>query len=416
MSTGLARKYVDEALRFLKLSQSKQSKLLYREAPYSAVSFYENLLFALLLLRKKQHEEMLEGKKILQKLLCFQNKEERSFPSDLTDFPHCNDRSLPPRVAYVLEILTKDFGSILGPELSSQIALAKDFLPPFDPKNALCPSDEVLSNPISFGNLLTVLDYFPEYPWKDFLLERACLFWDESAAMYRGPACEVFHAGHEQACTLFDCWMSLHTGIPLKRGWTRESYLDLALVRPGTFESKKNDVSLESEAYSLFITSEGAFAATFLEVKPHLLRGFSPLRFVTAGKAFAWKFPHGRLVSFSQKGRKFYGTVQRSNSSFPLLLEIFVERGNDVGLFVEGGRASLFHPEQGISVCAGKASLQFSILPCGAELLGMVRMGNRSSQLFASQAEEEAFDWVIACERIRGQEVEQFSFCVEMGM
>lgn len=435
-SEDLARKYIDQALRFMRVHQSKQTKFIYKEAPYQAASFYENLLFALLLLRKKQHEEMLEGKSLLHRLLKFQNTEKTSaeyglFPSELTDCPFCNDRALPARVAYILEIIVRDFKAILGSELIASIALTQELLRPHVKNTSfpkieafygellsqqdisLCPPDEMFADPACFGKMVAALDYFPHLSWKNVLLERACLFWDKDAAMYRGPGCAVFHVGKEQACTLFDSWMSLHTGIAITRSWTRESFLELALVRPGHIGEITEQQVFENEKYAVFLSSQGTFAATFQEVKPHLLRGFSPLRFVSGGVSLAWKFPHGSLISFTRQGNKFFGNVQREDWKTSLLFELFAERSPDVQFFLEGNKDSLFNPYQKMALRIGKATLKISLDPMPMDALALLCMGNRSSQLL-EQAEEDAFDWVLSCERIRGEDVASFSFSIEL--
>jgi hypothetical protein len=102
------------------------------------------------------------------------------------------------------------------------------------------------------------------------------------------------------------------------------------------------------------------------------------------------------------------GKVKRDDPKIPLLFEIFVERASQVHF----PKASLFNPFEGIEIQLKKTTLKVYLEPLMSELAGMLCMGNRPSQILES--EEEPFDWVIACERIRGEEIEQFSFCVEM--
>ena len=421
------RKWIEEALSVLKGSVSRETKWLYTEPPYQSLSFDENLLFALLLFRRKQKEEMLQAKALLSRLLSFQ-KIDGSFPCDLADTV-CNDRYLPARAAFLFEIFLQDFGSVLGEETLTRVSSAKEAACSYLKKNeASLPwpqlegfyKDLLLGNsanngaffdPTSFGKVLAALDYFPGRKEKDDLLSQACSFWDEKSALYCGPAHGVFHYGLKPVGTLFDYWMSYHTGRVPSQTFDRRALLDLALLHP-SFKSllpMPEKVVVETPSYALFPEDKGTFIATFEEPRPHLLRGFFPLRFVSGGVNVAWKFPHGKLVSFHQEGSRFVGKVQRDSVAQETLSELFVERIPEV-CFEKN--ASLFNPFEGEVIDIGLARMRCTLLPFDGETLGLHCMGNRPGQLASS--EEDAFDWVVVSELLRGGPLEYFSFSVEV--
>lgn len=425
INENLYRKYIDGALASLRKEQSKQTKLIHREAPYQAVSLQENLLFCLLLLRKKQHEEMLEAKKLLSRLLSFQNGDALSpdygsFPTDLTDFPACNERALPVRVAYILEILTRDFGHILGGELSEKVhtsltrALSyvknNEMLLSFPEKwyanhllrqEHMCYGDDCCTVEHA-GKILATFDYFG---FSEEFLHRAFTFWDEKSAMYCGPAFFVPQYGTEKMCSLFDCWMSVHTGIPLKRPWSRDALLELALVKPGK-ALKPQTCWIETSEYVVYRMPEGVLAASFVTPKPHRARDFFPLSFVSHGVTAVWRFPQGKLVSLRRDGNGFYGVVERIRPEEPLLYELFAERKAQVS--VPGG--TLFDPFQGKELHVGASLLKSSLEAC-ADCIGMVSMGNRSSQKMGTELD--AYDWIVSYESTKGN-IETFSFRLQV--
>ena len=83
------------------------------------IPLFENLCFALALLRSRTSENMLEGKALIEKLLHFEV--DGNFPLYLHEFPQCKKRSLGIDMLPVFYWILADFSSVLGEELSLKL-------------------------------------------------------------------------------------------------------------------------------------------------------------------------------------------------------------------------------------------------------------------------------------------------------
>ncbi|MBA2726941.1 MAG: hypothetical protein H0U49_02050 [Parachlamydiaceae bacterium] len=92
------------------------------------IPVYENMLFALALMRSRSVENINEAKDILGRLLHFQNEiegfAEGNFPVYLHEYPHCRDRQLAVQLIPVFYWMYKNFHHVLGADLKQRLEKA----------------------------------------------------------------------------------------------------------------------------------------------------------------------------------------------------------------------------------------------------------------------------------------------------
>lgn len=103
------------------------------------IPVYENILFALTLMRSRSVENVNEAKEMLSRLLYFQsNKEDQThgnFPIYLHEFPYCRDRSQGPLLLPVFYWIYKNFHHVLGSDLKQRVEKALNHLLSFTLKS-----------------------------------------------------------------------------------------------------------------------------------------------------------------------------------------------------------------------------------------------------------------------------------------
>ena len=118
---------LDLALAAARKRQSPRTGLLHYfpqdETASDVIPLYENFTFALVLMRQKTAESVLEGKEILERLLHFQTPE-GNFPLFLHDFPKAWEFHLPLKIAPILIFLLREFSPVLGTALKEKISQA----------------------------------------------------------------------------------------------------------------------------------------------------------------------------------------------------------------------------------------------------------------------------------------------------
>ena len=81
---------VEHAINCGRRLQSSQTEYVHIQ---DTIPFYENILFALALLRSRQKDNIQEGIKIISNLLKFAH--ENNFPASLHEYPICKNPYLP---------------------------------------------------------------------------------------------------------------------------------------------------------------------------------------------------------------------------------------------------------------------------------------------------------------------------------
>lgn len=126
----LMRQFVDMAVSEGRRRYSEQTGYLHycydrSEPPHLPIPVYDNILFALALLRSRTMDNVNEAKRILSHLLHFQSDAaEGNFPIYLHDYPFCKDRFLGVNIGVVLFQIINGFQPVLGSDLNQKLASA----------------------------------------------------------------------------------------------------------------------------------------------------------------------------------------------------------------------------------------------------------------------------------------------------
>jgi hypothetical protein len=462
LSADLYRHYVETSLRELVGYVSRQTGFLHvlpgahEGIPAQAAPTKENFLYALLLLRRKTHETIQEGRALLSKLLFFQNGDPSSdqygnFPVLLTDYPECRNWHLPVFLCLVMTAIETSFGSVLGEELQQRLHAAHRLLFSCAQRNAqkyrlhgweafvMAIQDWFLhglentqalndiltrataqfieerewQRPDGFGLTLVALSHVP--PSRLPLIDYAQQLWHPQAATYAGPALDVRQFGSGPATTLFDLCLSLGKKTPLPaRPWCHQTALGLALITPGEWNWPEPSMPISSDT-SFAMWSLGS--VTVSACLSSQASGCHPVRIVTPSCTIALVFPNGTLRALSRDGSQFSGQIQVSEikETDPCLLRAYVERNSAVQLLVGGRRASTFLPEEGITI-ADTIPVHLALDACPAQCFGHVGLGNRPGQMLgARKGECEVFDWKISIDILRGEIENEVKFSVRIG-
>lgn len=128
------RQLVELAISCGRKHQSEQTGLIHYcytkedEKEHGTIPVYENLLFALALMRSKNAETIQEGKAIIEKILPFQNFLEEvgkgGFPIYLHDYPHCKDRLYGIRLLPPIYFILDQFHHVIGAALKAKLIKA----------------------------------------------------------------------------------------------------------------------------------------------------------------------------------------------------------------------------------------------------------------------------------------------------
>jgi hypothetical protein len=123
MATSCGRNWQSSQTGFIHYSYNQLD-----EDCHHGIPLYENLLYALALMRSRHTENVNEGKEILSKILHFQHKDEGkskgNFPIYIHDFPRCYSSSQAVRLLPVLYWIHKNFHHILGGELKGRLEIS----------------------------------------------------------------------------------------------------------------------------------------------------------------------------------------------------------------------------------------------------------------------------------------------------
>ena len=123
----LVRQLVELAVTAGRSHQSPQTSFVHYchqkmdESVNHTIPVYENVLFALALIRMQTVQNITEGMDIINKILDFQNPESGNFPIYIHEYPNCRDRYASIHLLAPLYWVLKGFQKVLGAELSEKI-------------------------------------------------------------------------------------------------------------------------------------------------------------------------------------------------------------------------------------------------------------------------------------------------------
>ncbi len=450
-TTDLYRKYLDKGYREAYLYKSSQTNYLhfhqdcFEGSPAQACPTEENFLFALLLLRKKTHESVQEGKERLQALLSFQNNNPSlpqygNFPPYLTGLPRCQDWVLPLRIALILTTALKYFSSILGRDLEQNLV---------ESLNRLLAVTEENMTKIRFPNLATVLhlivlnkgreeviaaiDAFflkseglsPDACGKvvaacalyssdvySYAVQKASSLWN--SRQYVGPPWGVFSYQAGIEVTLFDLLMSLHSDLSLvSKPWSFATSLECAMLPPEMPDRIvfQDTVTSSSGSVRMWNDRDVFFSVALCPPRPIGLHGFYPIRVVTPFTTICVNTPGGQLIDVTEKNGEaiFTVLVDQISEDDPSIFRLWIDRQKSVSLRMDGQIGSVFDPQRGLQITDGDVSFLLT-MQSSLSLVGRISLGNRPSQLCRHRkGTQEACDWKVCAEYVRGGYPDQYT-------
>lgn len=377
-----------------------------------AIPVYENLNWALTHFQVRTQDSVLEGKRILERVLAFQNAD-GEFPLYLHEYPNANDHFLGASLFYPLWIIQKDFAGVIGSEMREKL------------KNALLALIGALKkrmhekNPQGFIGLktLAVLHAYEGTPFTGNIPALGPLssrqlaelelirqlgiqelphtphaYWHPEMQTYCGPAYKEMHQGYEPEVGLFDIMMKttrkkvasaqnlaaalVHTSPELVDEFTR----GLRQEKNWSYSA----VEKNSEAPLYF--HPGFHLFRFLtgdnkKIESIALQGsrLNPVRFMEFDKGI--EFSLGLGEDFDPENRE-------KNRE----LELYITRGAKLS-------CSTFYLNEPVELLFAKVkvTLTFSLLEGTGDFIGQLSHGNRPSQLLKA----EAYDQILSLRTLR---------------
>lgn len=158
------------------------------------VPIFENLCYALALVRSRQKEHAIVAQKLLKRLLIFHTK--KGFPLYLHDFPHVRDSNLHHKVAFVLRLFVEEHEIALGERLHHRLK-----------KHLERYKELLIETPFRSKDLGDDFCFLS----KDELeaaLEKYALFWHPDLGCYVGPLDHEYYSKNTPNLSLFDYWMA----------------------------------------------------------------------------------------------------------------------------------------------------------------------------------------------------------------
>ncbi len=430
--------------------QSEQTGFVhycYHSSVYDTIPTKENAYFILALFRSRNSENIQEGKKLLERLLCYQV--EGNFPIYLHEFPTCYRRWQSADLLAPLYWILKTFHPVIGKELKEnlQICLRKLIAHSLDALKSnkaeyitelriACGAkalgryfsdveleekgDAILASlqelkeqkswysSESMGHMLASLNMVEMWPefWS-----HCQHYYNEATATYSGPWYDEHLRGKSLQATLYDLYLS--KDLPKRCQQLHPTLLSAALVHPFVCETKSVEID-EENVWDRVISSQ--FACTLIEQNEKLTsvekKGFHPLAIQFGDRDFP--------ASFVAQGGNITKTCYRvDDQKIDMLFNLGEESENDnpvenreISFFCtqEGAKFSLH--DKGMTVfrlgdrvqLSGTLNLfmTFELAEGEGDFLGHLAIENRPSQLEGGKKDAvKAYDWHLFIRSIR---------------
>jgi hypothetical protein len=286
LEEDLKRKMIELNMTAARNAQSPQTGYIHfnyeLEKSQDTIPLLENFCFCLALLRSRIAEHVLEGKTLLEKLLCFEV--DGNFPIYLHEFPQCKDRAFSLSLLPVFHWILKDFRTALGEPLAKRIEMLIHRIishgykmhterplsksAEFRLKSYFEPHAIPLWTPSTPEEWAEALISYQMTPLNS-LLENALQKWHPQLCVFIGPQ---HHERKEPKVTLFDLFMGHYHDVYSQRALEdRRVHLMASLIQPFE-EQKMNSMLLEpichvAKPFALYWGSASQLHSLMLEAQ-----------------------------------------------------------------------------------------------------------------------------------------------------
>ncbi len=313
----------------------------------------ENFIHAYSLFRMKTVEHVQEGKALLEKLLAFEVN--GNFPVYLHEFPKCRDSRHAFQILPVLAYLLKDFSLALGESWTHKLQeLSKRITQEGHVQQTPRTPDE-------WGKFCIDLQMKDE----GFLADKT--LWNSALGVFIGESKERWQEGYEPAITLFDLFMD----TPSKRALVVDHpvHLKAALVQPW----KKQAPKTSEEPFIALVEEKQRQCLTFYWGSLDRVHSL-----VLEAKKGSWSiepFQKEWICTYT------YGEEVPSEED-SVEWAFYLDDSEDHTIKVEGEKATLFHPEDKVSIASSGVSLSFQVQTDSSQgkWTGHISKGDRSFQ------------------------------------
>lgn len=416
----------------------------------------ENVLYALALLQTRTIENITEGKRILERLLAFQDYKTGNFPVYLHEFPECIDCYQGVHLLVPFYWILKQFHQVLGADLKNKLehtvdAILLTNMEEMNRRNVPDPIGvKIAAAAFAFGKDCNLIKRFeePSAMWyeprslSEMMLALQLIapdfssipaFWIHlcnthhlPSASYAGPSLRELQIKEEPQTTLYDLfWASFTDVYPERVLRDQPLHLYAALIQP-------SEVKIPQKAYPFNVQGEWQgrpwtmhqtehYTYAFIEQQavhdPAKDKGVSPLH-------FAWGSPKRLHTFVCQNGNCCLKKFSPNESSItftaelgdiPLLedrekareLAFFFDIPDAVKLTVDDIATNTFRLNDEIVMTSEGRSflLSFEVIEGEGQFMGHFMRGNRPSQIANKGIHRfEAYDWQIFLRTIRRSE------------
>lgn len=416
----------DRCLLAAKKEQSDTGFIVSKEK----IAIYDNFLFCLALFRSKTHENLLEAKKLLERLLYFQQQFEEvaslgNYPLYISDYPFCNDHLQALRCLTVKIWIVREFSQVLGHELKTRLEASMQKLIQFlikvnqevkfplwaKCKLASCASAMNLhcdmpdlsdrSDLRTWGDasclaeMIAAYQLAPSGAWAPFWHYLSSV-WHEPSSQYVGPAYKLGyqHPHLLSAMKLFTGKLDKHQACPLF----------CALLTDANGLEKITYPSVTGGTTERFFWSskqlpEYAYSTLCGRQSPESMPGFFPYHLVTGPHSLAIQAPLGYSPSelaFEIAPEAFVDDKEKAKA-----LVVSFNDHPDNQVLVAGCKATCFTLTEPLQITLGSLSfgLSFSVVSGDGQFVGHIVRGNRSGHC---QERYSATDVQIFLRALRG--------------
>lgn len=361
-----------------------------------AISILENFLYAYALFRSRTVENICEGKAILEKLIAFEVK--GNFPLYLHEFPKCLDPKFSSNFLPPIFYLFRDFSSVLGEELTDKLSSLSERIVRFlekDPTGSKSANGRLTA----FLGIFDPLSWIPKTPeeWGEYCVcaqmaqvdvATQAPIWNSFLSTYIGPARERQQDGYSPQVSFLDFFMTpcserafVESQVPLKA----------ALVHPWTTRGP----SSQEKPYTVLIEESQRQCFTLYWRNSQQVHSL-----VLESKKGSWCFAptlQGWIATYQYD-------LEIPHEDESMEWAFYLNESLDHVVRIDTVAATLFHPNQEVSIRSGAMYISFHVEtdPSEGSWTGHILRGDRSFQR-ATTLPYGGYDKKIAWRTLRRQ-------------